>query len=71
MIQIKPPSRRAQWLLLTLALTATAAAWLGPVLAGGLAAPAMRLAAGQAPSPLLGAVEAGIMGSAIWLVLEA
>jgi hypothetical protein len=65
------PGHCAGRLLLTLAAIATAAAWTDPVLAGGFGAPMLRLAAGQAPSPAAGATEAGLVGSALWLVFEA
>jgi hypothetical protein len=45
------------------ALAGTAAHLVGPVLAGGLAAPLLRLAMGQAPSPAVGALEAGLLAA--------
>ena len=68
---LRMPEGPAPRVLLTLAAVATAAAWLGPVLAGALGAPALRVAIGAAPSPVAGAVEAGLVGSAIWLAFEA
>jgi hypothetical protein len=65
------PGRRTRRLLLGLAAVVTAAAWTDPVLAGGFGAPMLRLAAGQDLSPAAGAVEAGLVGSAIWLAFEA
>ncbi|WP_270934891.1 hypothetical protein [Falsiroseomonas oryzae] len=70
MIQVKMPPRTRR-MLVAIALVATAAEWVGPVLAGALGAPMLRLAAGDAPSPIAGALEAGLVGSAIWLVFEA
>jgi hypothetical protein len=57
-------------IVLVLALAATAADLLGPVLAAGLAAPLLRLAAGEAPSPIAGAIEAGAIAAAVWWVFE-
>ncbi len=68
---LRMPEGPAARVLLALAAVATAAAWLGPVLAGALGAPALRVAIGAAPSPVAGAVEAGLVGSAIWLAFEA
>jgi hypothetical protein len=72
MIQIKHgPPDPALRLLLAVAAVATAAEWLGPVLAAGLGGPLLRIAAGHSPSPTAGAVEAGVLASATWLVFEA
>jgi hypothetical protein len=65
------PGPLARRLLLALAALATAAAWTDPVLAGAFGAPMLRLAAGQEPCPAAGAIEAGLVGSALWLAFEA
>jgi hypothetical protein len=65
------PGRRAAHIFISLILLATAADWLGPIVPAGVGAPLLRLASGHEPSAAGGAIEAGFVCSAFWLVFEA
>jgi hypothetical protein len=53
-------------ILAVLALTGTAAEFIGPVVAAGPGVALVRVALGQSPPPLVGALEAGALASAVW-----
>ncbi len=71
MTSVHEDARRAGWLAAAVGLSVTVGA-VGDVALGGALGPLfVRLAIDQPLSPVAGALEAGVCGSAVWLAFGA